>query len=150
MQSCAQNVRFSRLIMTILIAYYALFTEVVALYVMLGLSFLTLILGHKHSLTSYVYKVLKLLKFDKLFSLNPRYQRSFEINRSMTLFEEGMRLSVGSMVLLMHLNGWFTAASALAFFMAIFMMISTFFGFCLSGLMYIGYRALLGKKSHAQ
>lgn len=147
MPSSAQNVRFYRLVLTILITYYALFSEVFALYLLLGLSLFNFIFTHRYAPTAYLYRLLSLIGFDKIFSLNPRYQRSFEINRKMELFEEGMRLIFGGIVLVLHLYGFYGAATALAFFMAIFMMISTFFGFCLSGLMYIGYCSVLRKAS---
>lgn len=145
----ADNIRFSRLVMTVLIALYALFGVIEGIYVMLLFTLSTIFFGINHSLTSWLLRFLDLFGFARIFKLNNRYKRSFEILRSMELFEEVMRFSVGMLVLYLYLIDYSVASVVLAFYMAIMMMISTFFGFCMSGLMYIAYTKLLGMFKHA-
>jgi hypothetical protein len=145
--SHAENIRFSRFLMTLLIAIYALLGYIEGMYLMLLVAGSTILMGSGHSLSSYLLKFLALFGFKKLFKLNPRYDRSFNINREMELFEETLRLIVGGLCIFLYWYGFVTISTILAFFMAVMMLISTYFGFCISGLMYIAYRKILGQNS---
>lgn len=147
-QSKAENVRFSRFFMTLSITAYALFGYIEGMYVMLVIAISTLLLGSNHSLSTYVLKLLAFIGFRKIFKLNPRYDRSFDINREMELFEETLRLIVGSVCIVLYLYGFDLISTVIAFFMAVMMLISSFFGFCISGLMYIAYNKTIGRNKH--
>jgi hypothetical protein len=144
-RSNAENVRFSRFLMTLSITLYALFGHIEGMYLMLVIALSTIVFGSKHSLSSYILKFLSLFGFKKIFKLNPRYKRSFDINREMELFEETLRLAVGSICLVLYLYDFMIVSTVLAFFMAVMMLISTYFGFCISGLMYIAYIKIIGR-----
>jgi len=92
---------------------------------------------------------LSLVKFDLIFHLNPRYQRSFVVNREMELFEETLRFLVGSISVALYHFEFFIASTVLAFFLAVMMLISTYFGFCASGLLYVAYCKVLKKGIYA-
>ncbi len=145
MQTHAENVRFSRFLMTLSMASFALLGYVEGIYFMLLVSLSTLLVGSNHSFSSYILKFLALFGFKKVFKLNPRYDRSFDINREMEVFEEFLRLSVGTICLLLFWYGFTVTSTVLGFFMAVMMLISTYFGFCVSGLMYIAYQKVLGR-----
>ena len=148
-QHQAETVRFSRFIIMILITSYALFGFVVGMYLVLAITLSTLLFTSRLSLTSFMLRLLKIVKFDKVFKLNHRYERSFFINREVEVFEESLRLMVGIAVLMLDYYGLYTASVSLAFFMATMMLISTFFGFCISGLLFIAYKVILKKFDHA-
>ena len=142
----AENVRFSRFLMTLLIASYALFGYIYGLYVMLIVAVSTIVFGAQHNVSSYLLKFLALFGFRKIFKLNPRYDRSFDINRAMELFEETLRVIVGTLCVVLYMYDFTMTSTLLAFFMAVMMLISTYFGFCISGLLYIAYNKILGRK----
>lgn len=144
-QTHAENVRFSRFLMTLSMATFALLGYIEGVCFMLLLSITTLLFGVNKSLSSYVLKFLALFGFKKIFKLNPRYDRSFNINREMEVFEEVLRVSVGGLCLLLFKYDFEVASTVLAFIMAVMMLISTYFGFCISGLMYIAYKKVLGR-----
>ena len=144
--SQATSVRFSRLIMTLFIAFYTIFTTLEALYVVLFLSFTTIIFGNNKNFTSYFVSFLAKFKLNNFIDVSPRYERSFTINRSMELFEEFLRSFVVGLVIFLDMQGYASSASVIAFLMMILMMISTFFGFCMSGIFYILFRKLFGIK----
>lgn len=131
--------RFSRFVMTLLIAAYALFGLIEGMYIMLAMTLSTLLLTSSYSLSTLLYKFLSFFKFDKVFTLNPRYERSFFINRKMEVFEELLRFLVGVVVILLFYFDFPSASTVLAFLMGVLMLISTYFGFCVSGLVCIGY-----------
>ena len=141
-------VRFSRFVMTLLIASYALFGLIEGMYIMLIMTLSTLLLTSKYSLPTLLYKILTVVKFDKVFRLNPRYERSFCIDRRMELFEEGLRLFVGLMTIALYHSSFMISSIVLAFFMAVMMLISTYFGFCVTGLLYIAYSKIIKRVSH--
>lgn len=145
--SSAENVRFSRLFMTLFITSYALFGFIEGLYLMIAVAASTIILGSDHNISAYVLKFLSLLGFRKIFKLNPRYDRSFVINRQMELFEEVLRLLVGLTCVILYFYDFFIVSTVFAFFMAVMMLISTFFGFCMSGLFYIACKKCLGQNT---
>ena len=89
------------LIMSLLLALYALFGFVEGMYAVLLLTLSTLLLGSNYSISTFFLKFLNLFGFAKIFKSNPRYQRSFCISREMEVFEESMRFIVGSLCVLL-------------------------------------------------
>ena len=142
-------VRFSRFVMTLLIASYALFGVIEGMYIMLAMTLSTVILTSSYSFSTLLYKLLSLFSFDKVFTLNPRYERSFSINRKMEIFEEMLRFLIGSIVVLLFYFEFSTVSIVLSFFMGVMMLISTYFGFCVSGLVCIGYCKAFKSDLHA-
>lgn len=142
-------VRFSRFVMTLLIASYALFGVIEGIYVMLVMTLSTLVLTSSYSLSTLLYKLLSLFSFDKIFTLNPRYERSFFINRKMEIFEEILRFIVGIIVVVLFYLDFSVSSIVVAFFMGVMMLISTYFGFCVSGLVCIGYCKVFKSDLHA-
>jgi hypothetical protein len=140
-----ENVRFSRFIMTVMITIYALFGLIESMYIMIAFTVSTILLSSRFSFSTTILKLLNRIKFDKIFKLNPRYQQSFMINREMELFEESLRLFVSAVVVLLYHLDFTIASTVVAFFMATMMLISSFFGFCISGLFFIAFKALKAK-----
>lgn len=148
-QQCKpENVRFSRFINTMMISTYALFGSIEGMYAMLVFTLSTIIFTSRYSLATAVLSLLNILGFQKIFKLNPRYQQSFFITRANELYEEVLRLFVGLIVIALYYYGFMMPSVAVAFFMATMMLISTFFGFCASGLLYIAYRTVSAKIKH--
>ena len=142
----SENVRFSRLVMMLLTLSYALFSVIESMYGVLALTVFALVFGINNGITSLVLVVLKKLGIKKAFEVDPRHKRSFAITRTMEVFEELMRLSLTIIVIYLHMNELIIASTTIAFIMSMFMIISTFFGFCMSGILYVIFQRFFGKK----
>lgn len=145
--SCSQasNVRFSRLLVTLLIVLYLLFGQTWALYLILVVSVSTILLGSKHNVSQSLLKLFYRLKVRFLTTIDEASAPSYTLNRSMELFEESMRAFMVSLLLVLDAFGFTTLSTLIAFMMMILMMISTFFRFCMSGVFYIIFQKLRGK-----
>lgn len=139
----AENVRFSRLIITLFLASYALFNHIEGVYLVLLVTLSTILFSSRFSLTTGLLHFLRTLKLTKLFHLNPRYQRSFFITRKVEIVEELLRFFTASMVLGLYYFDFHIASILIAFLMATMMLISSFFGFCMSGLFIIAAKTVL-------
>jgi hypothetical protein len=79
-----------------------------------------------------------------LFTTAAQYAHSYVINQLAEVFEDIMRISAGLITIYLYSVSPFSAW-IMASLMGIAMLISSFFGFCLSSLMYIGYKHSLKK-----
>ncbi len=143
-QPKAEYVQFQRLVfgLIILSAVLSQTIELVHLFFILsGISFFTTI---SYSPTSLLFRLLGYLLGAPLFSTAPQYAHSYITYRLAEIFEDLLRIAGGSFILYLHtvtpLGAWMMAS-----FMGIAMMISSFFGFCFSSLVYIGYKTLMKK-----
>jgi len=141
-QPKAEYVQFQRLIFGLIILVAVLFERVDLIYTFLALSVITLITTVNYSPATLLFKFFSFLLGRPLFSTAPQYVQSYITNRLAYIFEDILRILGGSMILYLYsispLAGWMMAS-----FMGIAMLISSFFGFCISSLVYIGYQYML-------
>ena len=136
-----REVKFNRLILGLLLIAGVISQRIEFLYCYFVISLISIATLIHYSPTTYLYKVI-IFFFEKPFcTISPAYERSYAMHKESELFELGLRLIVVSIAIYVHslapLAGWL-----IAIFMGIFMMISTFFGFCLSALWYIGFKCI--------
>lgn len=145
----AENVRFARIVMMFFTLSYAFFSLIESMYVVWGLTFLALIFGVDRSATTWLLWLIRRFGILENFGVDERCKRSYQITRVMEYFEDGMRLFFASGVIALHYFGHYIAATSLAYMMSMFMIISAYFGFCMSGLLYVVYQRFFGKSHEA-
>ncbi len=136
-------VKFNRIV-SAFILIVALFSEHVSfLYIFTLINTLTLIVGMKYALSSLIYNFFEQVLHVKICDVNFLYKRSYYVDHRTERFEIIMRVLVGAFAMLIYevepMVAWL-----LIIFMAIFMLISSFFGFCLSALAYVAYKYIKG------
>jgi len=141
-QPKAEYVQFQRLMLGLLTLASVLFERIEFIHIFLVLSVISFITTMNYSPTTFLLRFLSFLLGKQVFTTAPQYVHSYITNRLAEIFEDLMRIGGGVMVIYLYsitpLAGWIMAS-----IMGIAMMISSFFGFCLSSLMYIGYKKLL-------
>lgn len=143
-QPQAEYVQFQRLVFGLVIFAGVLFQMIDFIYIFLILSFISLITTVNYSPTTLLFKLIGIIIRRPLFTTAPQYAQSYLTNRLAEFFEDMMRLGGGGIILYLNsvsdLAGWMMAS-----FIAIAMLISGFFGFCLSSLVYISYKKMMKK-----
>ncbi len=141
-QPKAEYVQFQRLVFGLIILVAVLFEKVGLVYFFLVLSMITLITTVNYSPATLMFRFLSFLLGRPLFSTAPQYVQSYITNRLAYIFEDILRILGGATILYLYsssaLAGWMMAS-----FMGIAMLISSFFGFCVSSLVYIGYQYMM-------
>jgi len=141
-QPQAEYVQFQRLVLGLIVLWAVLFDKIEFIELFVLLSFISFVSTMNYSPTTFLFKILSFILRKPLFITAPQYAHSYITNRLAEIFEDFMRIAGGSTVLYLYsiepLWAWMMAS-----FMGIAMMISSFFGFCLSSLLYIGYKKLL-------
>jgi len=141
-QPQAEYVQFQRLVLGLIILGSVLFENIELIELFTLLSVVSFITTMNYSPTTLLYRTLSLILTKPLFTTAPQYAHSYITNRLAEIFEDLMRITGGFVLLYLYtlspISTWMMAS-----FMGIAMMISSFFGFCLSSLMYIGYKKLL-------
>lgn len=133
-------VKFNRLILGIIIILGVFFQRIELFYVYFGINLLTLVTTLKFSPTSWIFYVLSYFTKATSWTISPAYERSYYMNQESEWFELFARIFVSLIAIaLYHYNPLVTWI--IGTFMGVFMMISTFFGFCLSALGYIGFKS---------
>lgn len=131
------SVKFQRIIMGWL-AIAALFIQdiniVRAFFV---LSAIGLITGTRYSPSTLFLKIVKKLFKISLVNISNHHIRYYQINSSMDFIDHFLRLIASSATLILLYLHQDTAAWMLMAFLSVFMMLSAYFGFCLSALVYI-------------
>ncbi|MHC3993791.1 hypothetical protein ACXWTF_03125 [Thiomicrolovo sp. ZZH C-3] len=130
------HVKWNRLFNGILLVTAVFSEEVELLYLFLALNSVTLVVQIRRGPARWL-----LLLFEKYvkgwLDVPPAYERSYAMTVSRERFEIALRLLAISLVLLLYpccpLAAWLLTVA-----MGIFMLISTFFGFCLSSYGLIG------------
>jgi diguanylate cyclase (GGDEF)-like protein len=130
-------VKFNRLLLGLIMIIAVFFQQIELFYLYFFINLLTVITTLRFSPTSLLLSFVEFLLKRSLCTIPPAYERSYFMNRESELFELSLRLLVSSIAI-----GFFAyyplATWLIGTIMGIFMMISTFFGFCLSSLAYIG------------
>ncbi len=141
-QPKAEYVQFQRLVFGLIILVAVLFEKVGLIYIFLALSMITLLTTVNYSPATLLFRSLSFLLGRPLFSTAPQYVQSYVTNRLAYIFEDILRILGGATILYLfsvsELAGWMMAS-----FMGIAMLISSFFGFCISSLVYIGYQYIM-------
>lgn len=139
-------VKFNRLILGLIIVAAVFSRQIEFLYLYFAINLLTLLTTLRFSPTSWLLKLASFFLKRPVFTISPAYERSYFMNRESECFELCLRLLVSALAI-----GFFPHYPLVTWligtFMGVFMMISTFFGFCLSSLGYIGVKSV--KKSLA-
>ena len=134
-----REVKFNRLILGLLLIAGVISQHIEFLYGYFVISLISVVTLIHYSPTTYLYKFIAFFFKEPLCTISTAYERSYAMHKASELFELSLRLVVVSVAIYVHslfpLAGWL-----IAIFMGIFMMISTFFGFCLSALGYIGLK----------
>ena len=143
-QPKAEYVQFQRLIHGLLILTAVLFQMIDFVYAFLLLSIVSFITTISYSPTTLLFRLIDFVFGQALFTTAPQYAHSYITYRLAEIFEDLMRILGGLFIIYLYtfspLAAWMMSA-----FMGIAMLISGFFGFCLSSLLYIGYTKLMGK-----
>lgn len=133
-------VKFNRLILGIIIILGVFFQRIEFFYLYFAINLLTLVTTLKFSPTSWLFNALSYFLKDPQWYISPVYERSYFMNQESEWFELFARLLVSLIAIAVYpempLLTWLIGT-----FMGVFMMISTFFGFCLSALGYIGFKS---------
>ena len=141
-QPKAEYVQFQRLISGVLVISAVLFENIQLIELFLALSIVSFVTTISYSPTTLLFKFLSFIFTEPLFVTAPQYVHSYLTYRLAEIFEDIMQISGGACLLYLYtyspLATWVGSA-----FMSITMLISSFFGFCLSSLMYIAYKNLL-------
>lgn len=132
-------VKFNRFVMSVLIIA-AVFTERIEFFYLFFLinliSFFTTL---QYSPTSLIYKAVFKVTGYELFGISKTYERSYSMSKETERFEMSLRILVSALALVIFPSVPM-ATWIIGILMAIFMAISTFFGFCLASLGFIGLK----------
>jgi diguanylate cyclase (GGDEF)-like protein len=113
------------------------FQKIDFFYLYFSINLLSLMTTLQYSPTTWFLRLLEVIFKKSICTISPAYARSYFMNRESEWFELLSRLFVSSIAIAFFsytpLVTWLIGT-----FMGVFMMISTFFGFCLSSLGYIG------------
>ncbi len=139
-------VKFQRIIMGWL-AIAALFSENIDLvWVFFALTFIGIFTGTEYSPVSLFYKlVYKLFSFE-LAKISEHHIRYYQVNASVDFIDHLLRIVASGSALLLFYSGFELLAWGLIAFLCIFMMLSAYFGFCLSALSYIFLQNIIAVK----
>lgn len=133
-------VKFNRLILGIIIILGVFFQRIEFFYLYFAINLLTLMTTLRFSPTSWLFNALSYFLKDHQWYISPAYERSYFMNQGSEWFELFSRLLVSAIAIVFYqetpLITWLIGT-----FMGIFMMISAFFGFCISALGYIGFKS---------
>lgn len=131
------HVKFQRIIMGWL-AIASLFSANVNLVlVFFALTLIGILTGTEYSLLSLFYRLVKKLTSIELVKISEHHIRYYQVNASVDFIDHLLRIiASGSALLLFYYNLDIVAWGLIAF-LSIFMMLSAYFGFCLSALSYI-------------
>ena len=138
-QPKAEYVQFQRLVLGLITITAVLFEKIEFVQLFTLLSVVSFITTMNYSPTTLLFRLLSFVLTTPLFTTAAQYAHSYITNRLAEIFEDLMRIGGGLTILYLYtfspLAAWMMAS-----FMGIAMMISSFFGFCLSSLLYIGYK----------
>ena len=140
-QPKAEYVQFQRLVLGTMVLVGVIFEELFFIKLFLALSIISFITTINYSPTTLIYKLTSLMYSEPIFTTPHQYVHSYIVHRLAAIFEDLMRIAGGSAILYIYQFSE-TSAWVIASFMSIAMLISSFFGFCLSALLYIAYTSL--------
>lgn len=140
-QPKAEHVQFQRLILGLLVLLAVIYQEIFFVKLFLGLSVVSLITTINYSPTTMIFKFFSFIYGKPIFTTPHQYAHSYIVYRLASIFEDLMRIA-GGLAIIYFYQYYPIVAWIISSFMAIAMLISSFFGFCLSALFYIGYTSL--------
>ena len=147
-----KHVKFQRIMMGWLAIASLFFREIDLVWVFFGISIFGLFTGTEYSATTLVYKFFNTLFKVNLVRVSEHHIRYYQINRSMDVIDHVLRLIASTVALAFFYSDLAIVAWGAMSFLSVFMMISAYFGFCLSALSYIfleSIRLKLQKKSES-
>jgi diguanylate cyclase (GGDEF)-like protein len=139
-------VKINRLFVGIIVASAVFFQNIHLIHLYFLLNLITAFTTIYYSISSAIYMLIVKSGL-KICMVPSDYERSYFMNKESERFELLSRISVSFIAIMIypysHLTTWIIASV-----MSIFMMISTFYGFCLSSLIYIGYLKFFKQHDH--
>ena len=143
-QPKAEYVQFQRLIFGLLVLFAVLFENINLIYAFLVFSTINFIVTINNSPITLVFRLLSFIYTKPIFVTPPQYAPSYIVSRVAEFFEDMMRI-LGALIIIYfyytsEITPWIIASS-----ISIAMLISTFFGFCLSSIFYIWYKNIKNK-----
>ncbi|MGB5965554.1 MAG: DUF4395 family protein [Sulfurimonadaceae bacterium] len=149
----ARHVKFQRIMMGWLAIASLFFREIDLVWIFFGITVLGFATGTEYSLVTLVYKLFYALFRRDLVRVSSHHIRYYQINTAMDFIDHLLRLVASSVALVLYYSGAEIAGWVVMSFLSIFMMLSAYFGFCLSALTYIALqniRQKFQKRSTAQ
>ena len=140
-QPKAEYVQFQRLVLGLLVLVAAVFQEIFFIKIFLGVSIISFFTTVNYSPTTLIFKLTSMMYSEAIFTTPQQYVHSYLVHRLAYIFEDLMRISGGLAIIYFYQMSE-TSAWVISSFMAIAMLISSFFGFCLSALIYIAYTSI--------
>lgn len=143
----ATHVKFQRIIMGWL-AIASLFMENVTLiWIFFGFTLIGILTGTEYSPLSLFYKTIKKLFSFELIKISQHHIRYYQINKSVDFIDHLLRIIASGAALFLFYSELEIVAWVLIAFLSIFMMLSAYFGFCLSALSYIFLQSVTSIKN---
>ncbi len=140
-----EYVKWNRLVNSFIMISAVFFESIELVYFFALLNLMTFANTISYSLTTRIYLLIERLSRWNLCQISPTYERSYAMGLETERFEFILRVLVATLAIVLYAY-WPMMTWLIAIIMGIFMMISTFFGFCLSALGFIAYRSLRGAK----
>lgn len=141
-------VKFQRIIMGWL-AIAALFSENINLvWIFFILTAIGIFTGTEYSPVSIFYKLIKKIFSFDMVKISEHHIRYYQVGTSVDFIDHLLRIIASGSALLLFFFGLHMAAWAMISFLSIFMMLSAYFGFCLSALSYIFLQSLGSLKAN--
>ena len=130
------------------LAIASLFTENVDLvWIFFALTSLGILVGTEYSILSLFYRLVKKLTSFDLVKISPHHIRYYQVNTSVDFIDHLLRIVASGCALLLFYNDLELFGWGLISFLSIFMMLSAYFGFCLSALSYIFLQSFTSVKN---
>ena len=140
----AEHVQFQRLISGLLVLIFVFTNDLLFIEIFIVLNFINLTTRVNNSPTTLLFKILSILLRKPLFITPIQYAHSYKTTPLASSIEDLMRVTGGILIYILFTYSYATAIG-IAMFMAVAMLISSFFGFCISSLVYIAYKAMRNK-----
>lgn len=135
-------VKFQRIMMGWLAIASLFLREIDLVWLFFIITALGLFSGTAYSLPTLFYKLVqKIFKLD-MVRVSSHHIRYYQINSSVDLIDHLLRLIASGASLALYYSEFEVAAWLLMAFLSVFMMLSAYFGFCLSALTYIGLESV--------
>lgn len=129
-------VKFNRLTMGVLVVASVFSERIELLYIFFIINVVTFMTTLQYSPTSWMYKSLNYISGRELCKINKTYERSYSMSKETERFEMILRILFSGIAIALYAS-FPMLTWLIAIFMGIFILISTFFGFCLASLGFI-------------
>lgn len=132
-----KHVKFQRIMLGWLAIAALFLRDVNLVWAFFAITALGLLGGTEYSLTTLFYKLFKAIFKHDFVQISSHHARYYEINTSMDLIDHLLRFGASSAALALYYVGFEIIAWGAISFLCVFMMLSAYFGFCLSALAYV-------------